>query len=75
MASNGSSPVGDAPQFFTVAEVADIVRVSRMTVYRMVHNGELPAIRVGGSYRVPRSALDALFSCGESPAKEMRREA
>ncbi|MCI5826036.1 MAG: helix-turn-helix domain-containing protein [Arcanobacterium sp.] len=54
-----------SPQFFTVAEVADIMRVSRMTIYRMVHSGELPAIRVGkNSYRVPRSALDQLFSTG-----------
>lgn len=46
----------------TVAEVADIVRVSRMTVYRMVHSGELPAVRVGNSYRVPKAAVDELLS-------------
>ncbi|MFC5369697.1 helix-turn-helix domain-containing protein [Arcanobacterium bovis] len=50
------------PQFLTVAEVAEITRVSRMTVYRMVHAGELPAVRVGSSYRVPRSALDQLLA-------------
>ncbi|KMY22973.1 DNA binding domain-containing protein, excisionase family [Actinobaculum suis] len=49
------------PQFYTVAEVADLVRVSRMTVYRMVHSGELPAVRVGGSYRVPVSAVEDLL--------------
>ena len=32
--------------FLTVAEVAKIMRVSKMTVYRMVHSGELPAVRV-----------------------------
>ena len=36
-----------APQFYTVAEVAELTRVSRMTVYRMVHSGELPAVRFG----------------------------
>src|SRR5689334_11225426 len=36
-------------RFLTVAEVASIMRVSKMTVYRMVHAGELPAIRVGRS--------------------------
>lgn len=51
-----------APQFLTVAEVADIVRVSRMTVYRMVHAGELPAVRVGNSYRVPKDSVDELLS-------------
>ncbi|MCI6573814.1 MAG: helix-turn-helix domain-containing protein [Actinomycetaceae bacterium] len=65
-----------APQFFTVAEVADIMRVSRMTIYRMVHSGELPAIRVGkNSYRVPRSALDQLFSMGIQDVEEADRRA
>jgi excisionase family DNA binding protein len=44
--------------FLTVAEVAAIMRVSRMTVYRLVHSGELPAVRVGKSYRVPQKAVD-----------------
>ncbi|QIK82573.1 helix-turn-helix domain-containing protein [Sanguibacter sp. HDW7] len=46
------------PSFLTVAEVADAMRVSRMTVYRLVHAGEMPAIRVGKSFRVPASALE-----------------
>ena len=45
------------PAFLTVAEVAEAMRVSRMTVYRLVHSGELPAVRVGKSYRVPAQAL------------------
>ncbi len=39
-------------QFLTVAEVATLMRVSKMTVYRLVHSGELPAVRVGRSFRV-----------------------
>ena len=46
-------------RFLTVAEVADLMRVSRMTVYRLVHSGELPAIRFGRSFRVPESAVSA----------------
>ncbi len=46
-------------RFLTVAEVAEIMRVSKMTVYRLVHAGELPAIRFGRSYRVPESAVTA----------------
>ena len=51
---------GDAPEsnFLTVAEVAAMMRVSKMTVYRLVHNGELEAVRVGRSFRVPESAVD-----------------
>ncbi len=43
----------------TVAEVADMLRVSTMTVYRLIRTGELPAVRVGRSYRVKRADLDA----------------
>ena len=39
-------------RFLTVAEVAAVMRVSKMTVYRLVHSGELPAVRVGRSFRV-----------------------
>lgn len=44
-------------RFLTVAEVAEIMRVSKMTVYRLVHSGELPAVRFGRSYRVPETAV------------------
>jgi excisionase family DNA binding protein len=44
-------------RFLTVAEVASVMRVSKMTVYRMVHGGDLPAVRVGRSFRVPERAV------------------
>ena len=55
--------------FLTVAEVAAIMRVSKMTVYRMVHAGEMPAVRVGRSFRVPEQAVhdylrDAFIEAG-----------
>jgi len=46
-------------KFLTVAEVASVMRVSKMTVYRLVHSGELPAVRVGRSFRVPEKDVDA----------------
>jgi excisionase family DNA binding protein len=54
-----SSADGQQPrtQFLTVAEVAALMRVSKMTVYRLVHNGELPAVRVGRSFRVHAKAV------------------
>ncbi|WP_460468719.1 helix-turn-helix domain-containing protein [Calidifontibacter terrae] len=48
--------------FMTVAEVAAIMRVSKMTVYRLVHSGELPAVRVGRSFRVPEDAVHAYLN-------------
>jgi excisionase family DNA binding protein len=49
-------PMADVT-FLTVAEVASALRVSKMTVYRLVHSGELPAARVGRSFRVPQQAV------------------
>ena len=49
--SHSPDNVSDA-KFLTVAEVAAMMRVSKMTVYRLVHSGELPAVRVGRSFRV-----------------------
>ncbi|AUS79079.1 helix-turn-helix domain-containing protein [Actinoalloteichus sp. AHMU CJ021] len=46
-------------RFLTVAEVAAMMRVSKMTVYRLVHSGELPAVRVGRSFRVPEKTVHA----------------
>lgn len=48
--------------FLTVAEVAKLMRVSNMTVYRMVHSGELPAVRFGRSYRVPEADVIAAMN-------------
>ncbi len=43
----------------TVAEVADLLRVSTMTVYRLIRGGELAAVRVGRSYRVRQADLES----------------
>jgi excisionase family DNA binding protein len=45
-------------RFLTVAEVADLMRVSTMTVYRLIKAGEMAAVRVGRSYRIPDSEVD-----------------
>ena len=58
MASGSQKPGLSEARFLTVAEVAQTMRVSKMTVYRLVHNGELEAVRVGRSFRVPEPAVD-----------------
>lgn len=63
--STGARPRRDAERegnlsemrFLTVAEVAELMRVSKMTVYRLVHSGDLTAVRVGRSFRVPEQAV------------------
>ena len=45
-------------RFLTVAEVASLLRVSTMTVYRLIKADDLPAVRIGKSYRVPEDDVD-----------------
>ena len=42
--------VGD--RLLTVVEVAALMRVSNMTVYRLIKGGSLAALRVGKNYRI-----------------------
>jgi excisionase family DNA binding protein len=45
-------------KMLTVAEIATRMRVSKMTVYRLVHPGALNGVRFGRSYRVPETAVE-----------------
>ncbi len=49
----------DWPAFMTVDEVAAVMRVSKMSVYRLVHSGELESTRVGRSFRIPEVSVRA----------------
>jgi len=46
-------------RFLTVAEVAEILRVSNMTVYRLVQAQEIEAVRFGRLYRVSEESVGA----------------
>ena len=50
----------------TVREVADVMRVSNMTVYRLIRSGELMATRVGRSYRIYEDDVSAYLARGSS---------
>ncbi len=47
------------PRLLTPNEVADQLRVSNMTVYRLIKAGELRAARIGRSYRITEDDVDA----------------
>lgn len=61
-----------APQntsaFLTVEEIARFLRVSKMTVYRLIHGGDLGYVQVGRSFRVPRKALHTYLNSGNRAA-------
>ncbi|MGI8707670.1 MAG: helix-turn-helix domain-containing protein [Actinomycetota bacterium] len=54
------------PQFedllLTVDEVARVMRVSNMTVYRLIKSGQMAAIRVGKNYRIRRRDVERYLS-------------
>lgn len=52
MAENPPTELRGTASFLTVSEVARGLRVSNMTVYRLVNSGQLSAVRVGRSYRI-----------------------
>jgi excisionase family DNA binding protein len=57
------APKGEGkPSYLTVAEVAGQLRVSNMTVYRLVQSGELAAVRVGRSYRIREDDVDRFLA-------------
>jgi excisionase family DNA binding protein len=53
----GTSPSSASTRSLTVFEVAAMMRVSKRTVYRLVHDGHLEAAKVRGSFRIPGHAL------------------
>lgn len=49
-------------RFMTAREVATLMRTSKMTVYRLIHSGELDAMQIGRAYRVPESSVITYLS-------------
>lgn len=45
------------PDALTVKEVAEILRVSTKTVYKLIKENEIPAVKVGREQRVAKSLL------------------
>ncbi len=59
-------------QTFTVEEAARILGLGRNTTYVAARRGELPTIRIGKRFIVPRAALEKLLGApigGERPGE------
>jgi hypothetical protein len=66
-----------APDFYTVEEAADILRIGRTAAYQAAKEyrqtggaGGLPVIAIRGSLRVPRRLLEAMAGGPLDPADE-----
>ncbi|MEA5118043.1 MAG: helix-turn-helix domain-containing protein, partial [Propionicimonas sp.] len=53
---NDVTPLGSV-KFLKVSEVAALLRVSKMSVYRLIHAGDLEAVKFGRNFRVPEHAV------------------
>lgn len=47
------------PQYLTVDEVSRLLRVSKMTVYRLIESGDIKSARIGRAFRIRADHLDA----------------
>lgn len=59
----------ELPDLLTVDEAAAFLRIGRNAAYQAVQRGDLYAIRLGRSWRVPRASLERLVN-GDDPAGE-----
>ena len=52
----------DSSQIMTVEEVAEFLKLSKITVYKLVKKGDLPGFRVGNSWRFRRETIAGIVS-------------
>lgn len=55
------NPLDSFPTLLTPLEVMDILGVGKNTVYRLLNSGELPAVRIGRSWKIPETSLRAFI--------------
>lgn len=46
----------------TIPEAAKLLAIGRTAAYEAARRGEIPAVRIGRSWRVPRQALEELLT-------------
>jgi len=47
-------------EFLTIEEVAKILKVTKVTLYRMARKGKIPAVKFGKAWRISSKLLEAL---------------
>ena len=61
-------------RLLTLSEAADLLQVSTRTLQRMIRNGQLPAFKVGGQWRVRETQLRQWVENRESPLVKVEKE-
>ena len=58
----------DWPDVMTVEQVAAYLQLNKLTVYKHVREGRIPASKIGKSYRIRRSDVDSFLESQKVPA-------
>lgn len=62
-----------ADEILTIDEVAAFLKAGKRTVYRLAANGEIPAFKLGGTWRFRRSELDQWIAASIQNTKKPER--
>jgi len=58
------------PEILTIPEMADYLRVHKLTLYRLIKAGKVPSFKIGSDYRFMRSAIEAWIKSLNEKANE-----
>ena len=59
-------------KYITIPELAKLLDISRIAVFKKVKKGEIKAIKIGRNYAIPRNFLDQLL--GKTLSTQAKRE-
>jgi excisionase family DNA binding protein len=60
----------DNPSIMTIDDVADFLKLSKITIYKLVKKGDIPGFRVGNSWRFQRDKIELLAAHAVPPEKK-----
>lgn len=53
-------------EYMTISEVAELLRVHKLTIYRYINANKLPAYKIGRDYRIKKSDFDAFMESSKA---------
>ncbi len=53
-------------EFYTVTQLAEKLPLSKLSIYKALHKGEIPSVRIGKRYIIPREKFDKKFGLGSA---------
>jgi excisionase family DNA binding protein len=71
-AGSSTSTLATLPEVLTVSEAAAILRVGRNQLYQAVASGQLGALHIGRSIRIPKTSPAGPAHPGQPPDRQRR---